>query len=191
MFGGKKDWRNWQRQIAWLKDGRNVLRRIWIDVEKALPYLQKKCYFEVSSSRSRDLRSRSSLEFWSWSRIWGRCRTEVLCSEDRDRVTFESACRALLGKGLSTACGWHPRGQIFSLCIDLEVLCIWVLRTDACLRMLIPPGEPSSFLLKKDAFSLVKILQSLHRCLISSVPTCENPKRQIRPYICYLRLWKL
>lgn len=32
-------------------------------------------------------------------------RTEVLCSEDRERVTYECAWRALLGKRLSTACG--------------------------------------------------------------------------------------
>jgi hypothetical protein len=34
---------------GWLKDGRNGLRRIWIDVEEPLLHLQKKCFSRLAT----------------------------------------------------------------------------------------------------------------------------------------------
>ncbi len=54
------------------------------------------------------------------------------------------------------------KGQIIFLCIDLEILASWVLRTDACLRMLGPPGGFSDCLLKPGHFQF-----------------CENSSKQV------------
>ena len=49
MLGGKKDFEKLTATDRVVERGRNGLRRIWMDVEKALPCLQKKCYFAISS----------------------------------------------------------------------------------------------------------------------------------------------